>query len=251
MRTKAIFIILILELCGCSSGQVSDNSHNANIFQATNSPAVKFRQACLDAGQDEQSKAFFDCMETHWSVWRQSNDSIPANDQDTYFKRLAAAIKKCDQLLAAKKLKSNYERGRCMNAAIEKYASVHPPSDKAAFNTFLTNTLLIMVRLDKQEISKDEAQVLMRQNADKLAQADSSAIADAERQNAAWAQQAYQNQMQQQQYEAAKNAAMTHGAISILQNHMQQYQKPAYVPNPTIQTECSTYYGKTTCYTYR
>lgn len=253
MDIKTITIIALIVLSGCNSRNDDTTSSPNYTPQTDDSPAVRFRQECLNNGYDEQSKAFFNCIESHWAIWRQSINTNVSSDKETDSKKLAKAIKQCDQRLAAKKLKSNYERGKCMNSAFEKYASIYPPIDKAAFDTFRTNILLIMVRLDKKEISNDEAQVLLRQGADKLAQAENTVIAEAQSQKTIALQQAYQNQVQQQQYESARSAAMTQGMLGILQNHMQeQRQRQAYIPPPQdIKTECSTYYGKTTCYTNR
>jgi hypothetical protein len=235
MRFKAIAITALFVLFGCHSApSTTDDSSYVEFKQKD----LQIRQECISAGHADQSKAYFDCIKARWASNKNATPVFVANNtsvgQDIGFKQLAAATKQCDRSFAKRKLKSNYERGKCMNAAFEKYATANPPANKSAFETFQTDILLIMVRLDKKEITHDEAQVLMRQSANKLAQAENVAADEMQRRQAAWAQQAYQSQVQQQQSERAKSEEMMQGFAAILQNYAKQQQQRSYTPSPAI-----------------
>lgn len=58
----------------------------------------------------------------------------------------------------------------------------------------------------------------------------------------------YQFEVQERQRN--ESAAMM-GFLGALQNTAQRNQAPVYIPPSPQKTECSTYYGKTTCYTDR
>ncbi len=256
MDIKTITIIALIALSGCKSQNDDATSSAAYAPQASDSPATRFRQECLNGGYDEQSKAFFDCMESQWFVWRKSNGSDVVANKETPVDKDGTlwldAVERCKKLFESKKLKTNYERGQCVDKASVKYLAPHF-NNQSALKEFRTDILLIAVKLDKKEISTDEKNVLVKRSWDKLMEAENTTIAHIQGQKAAWAQQAYQNQVQQQQYESARSAAMTQGVLGILQNHMQeQRQRQTYIPlSQDIKTECSTYYGKTTCYTNR
>lgn len=239
MQTRFFLVIALLTLGGCGSQYAENTMSPLYTPQADDSPATRFRQECLNGGYDEQSKEFFDCMESQWFVWKNSSSSVTANNQETN-KEYAKLIELRNKESIMER-KSELEQKQLQLKAQKEAKRIQLSNDSVKCKEYGfsrgTNAFAACI-MHIQETRQKEQQ---RQDGYTA------------QQKAAWAQQEHQNQVQQQQHEAARSSAMTQGMLGILQNHMQQrQQRQAYIPPPRdIKTECSTYYGKTTCYTDR